>query len=67
METYVDTCFLMNETGRLFLQKEGIRPRFICTVKQELEKHKEHAESKEAMDLLHAKPDLVEIAGRKGY
>ncbi len=61
METYVDTCFLMNETGRLFLQKEGIRPRFICTVKQELEKHKEHAESKEAMDLLHAKPDLVEI------
>lgn len=61
IDTYVDTCFLMNEAGRQFLQKSRFRPKVICTVKHELEKLADRAEAKAAMRLLESEPESVEI------
>ncbi|MDO5471580.1 MAG: hypothetical protein Q4F38_09800, partial [Akkermansia sp.] len=61
IDTYVDTCFLMNEAGRQFLQKSRLRPKVICTVKHELEKLADRAEAKAAMRLLESEPEPVEI------
>lgn len=61
IDTYVDTCFLMNEAGRQFLLRAQLRPKVICTVKLELEKLQDRAEAKAAMHLLESEPDTVEI------
>lgn len=61
IDTYVDTCFLMNEAGRQFLQRERLHAKVICTVKLELENLKDRAEAKAAMRLLESEPDTVEI------
>ena len=60
IDTYVDTCFLMNSAGRSYVLNNHLRVKIIHAVQRELACHGTNPEAKKAQAVIMSNPELFE-------
>ena len=60
IDTYVDTCFLMNPAGRSYVLNNRLRVKIIHAVQRELARHGTNPEAIKAQAVIMSNPELFE-------